>query len=212
MGRRDVTGRVTDRIPLWARFKAAVQWVPVPIAEEEAMTVSRPPKLTHAQTILYESDMLSYAAGKLDEANWQTEKDGWIYLEAFLVHFRNLIEFFGHPDPRGDDLTIVRPESFWPDASTRPAGAALAKLRRRDLWDKYEVGQPDRISKYLHHCTQARVGPKDWEVGTMYGQLKPTLDEFEVLLPDKGRTWNVAEVKPISAALSGPVVLRKPAS
>jgi hypothetical protein len=166
------------------------------------MSVSRPPKLTHAQTILYESDMLAYAAGKLQEGNWQNEKDKWIYLESFLVHFRNLIEFFGRPDPRTDDLNIGKPESVWLDTTSRPEKAELDKLKRFDLWSKYEANRPDRISKYLQHCTVVRVGPKDWEVGAMYAELKPTLETFENLLPDKTRTWPVPSVIVVAATLS----------
>jgi hypothetical protein len=45
------------------------------------MSVSRPAKLTHAQTILYEGDMLRYAAGKLNSDKWDLELDKWVCLE-----------------------------------------------------------------------------------------------------------------------------------
>jgi hypothetical protein len=56
---------------------------------------SRPEKLTDAQTILYEIDMVRFAASRLIRKKWETEKDEWVYLECFLLHCRNLIEFLG---------------------------------------------------------------------------------------------------------------------
>lgn len=176
------------------------------------MALMRPLKLTHAQTILYESDMLTHSAGRLGETKWQIEKDQWIYLEAFLIHFRNLIEFFGHPAPREGDLTITKPEIIWPDESKRPASAELKSLNRPDLWDKYEGNQPHKISKYLHHCTKIRTEMKNWEVGAMYGELKPLLEQFEELLPNKTRTWDAPVKISLSTVFSastasGPIVL-----
>ena len=78
--------------------------------------------------MLYEIDMLRYTAQKLIENLWQTEMDKWMCLEAFLVHFRNLIEFFGHPRPRTDDLHISRIDVFWPDAADAARGCRATEL------------------------------------------------------------------------------------
>jgi hypothetical protein len=67
----------------------------------------RPDKLDHADTVLYEIDMLRYASGRLIEGNWKDPRDAWVYLEAFLVHYRNLIEFLGKPNPRPTDVHIM---------------------------------------------------------------------------------------------------------
>jgi hypothetical protein len=168
-------------------------YFPLPFAhEEEAMpVVSRPGKLSHAQTMLYEIDMLRYTAQKLFDGKWQSDMDKWSCLEAFLVHFRNLIEFFGNPRPRRDDLHISRVNIFWPDSTSRPADAVLQQLHKTDLWEKYEVNTSQRISRYLHHCTEERVEPKNWEVDNMYGEVNDLLSQFEQLLPDKSRRWPV---------------------
>jgi hypothetical protein len=152
--------------------------------------IARPSKFTNAQTILYEIDMVRFAAGKLVEQN---DPSSWLTLECFLLHFRNLIEFFGK-EPRGDDLSMRRPETIWPDATARPDAEALTRLRREDLWDKYEVRDAtqfnDKISRYLQHCTEQRVEGKNWRVREMFEELQPTLFEFENLLTDKSRPWN----------------------
>jgi hypothetical protein len=169
---------------------------------EGIVPISRPLKLTHTQTILYEIDMLRYTAGELSKGDWKVEKDKWICLEAFLVHFRNLIEFFGKPAVSKTDLHITKPGDFWRDGATRPNETELTKLTRTDLWDKYEDDQGDRISRFLHHCTTHRVDPKEWEVGIMYNELKSTLDAFEQLVPDKSRTWDTPVAVTITTMLN----------
>ncbi len=151
------------------------------------MTVSRPDKLSQIETILYEIDMLRYTASKLESRNiW----DDWSFLESFLLHFRNLIEFFGN-DPKGDNLSILRPEKFWSDRGI--SEEKLKELYRKDLWEKYEVrkeGQEnDKISRYLHHCTEQRVQVKTWDVRGMLDELNPVITKFENLFPSR-RSWS----------------------
>jgi len=155
----------------------------------EDVILHRPQKLTDTQTILYEIDMLNFTASRLEEGNdWQR----WCNLECFLLHFRNLIEFFGK-QPTRDDLSIQRPENIWTHPATMPPLAQLKHLHREDLWKKYEVRekgwQDDKISRYLQHCTRQRVESKVWRVGVMLEELSPVLEEFESLLPDKHRPW-----------------------
>jgi hypothetical protein len=140
---------------------------------------SRPQKLSHAQTILYEIDMLNFAAGHLKQ---ETGPSSWCYLECFLLHFRNLIEFFGkEPDPkRPDDLSIFRPRQIWTDPNTLPSEEALRGLHQTPLWRAAK----HMISKYLQHCTEERVNRKIWYVHDMFVELSPIIDEFEALLPD----------------------------
>jgi hypothetical protein len=140
---------------------------------------SRPDKLDNAQTILYEIDMLRFSKNRLDEGKFQSDADEWVYLEAFLLHFRNLIEFF-RGKTNGDTLTISQPADFWskdlPDVS---------KLARPDLWTKYEErDKSDKISRYLQHCTKQRVIKKKWDVDEMFSDLKPLIEKFESLLPE----------------------------
>lgn len=153
------------------------------------MTASRPGKLTHAQTMLYEIDMLRETARQLEKDKWQGDFHKFVVLEAFLLHFRNLIEFLGRPEPRDADLSVEKPASFWTGAD-RPPNDVLARLRKPDLWTKYE-GADNRysISKYLQHSTEDRIDDKDWPVSDMYNEISGTLDEFERLLPDKRRPW-----------------------
>jgi hypothetical protein len=169
------------------------------------MQISRLDRLSYIQTMLYEIEMLRETARRYGKRN--EEMDKRICLESFLLHFRNLIQFFGPiPKPlRTDDLHITKTEDFWSDAN-RPDEKVLAGLRLIHLWDTYENPGPakDRptISKYLHHCTKRRIAPKIWVIGTMFGEVNPTLLSFENLV-DKNRTAQVPAGADIPSSLAG---------
>jgi len=71
------------------------------------ITYRRLEKATHADTVLYEIDQLRFTAQRLFREQWEDHGDAWVYLESFLVHYRNLIEFLGRPNPRADDVHIT---------------------------------------------------------------------------------------------------------
>src|SRR6266849_4668116 len=111
---------------------------------------SRPEKLNDAQTVLYEIDMLRFAYERLASppATW-TLADEWVYLEDFLLHYRNLIQFFGKlNDVDGADLSITKPEAIWD--GQLPPKSELDALTSESLWKKYDTWKnAGAISKYL---------------------------------------------------------------
>jgi hypothetical protein len=149
--------------------------------------VGRPPKLTHSQTILWEIDAVRFsAAGFSDPDDWRR----WCSLECFLLHFRNLIEFFGRPADNGDTLSVLKPERIVDNPQSQDE---LRKLYRNDLWAKYEVRKEtepkDKISRYLQHCTEQRIEDKTWRVEEMFKELEPLMSRFEALQSDNHRPW-----------------------
>src|SRR6266446_2607531 len=122
-------------------------------------TFSRPDKLTDADTILYEIDMVRFAASRLLRGKWESEKDQWACLESFLVHYRNLIEFLGKHEGeiRAGDLHV---SNIWKILGA-PEPRDLSRIRTEGakLWSKYERVS-DRISRYLQHCTTQRTQVK----------------------------------------------------
>jgi hypothetical protein len=140
---------------------------------------SRPKKLDHVHTVRYEVDMLRYTANRLAQQKL-TERDAWVYLEAFLLHYRNLIEFLGKENPGPTDLHVT---TIWQLASLAPP-AKLNQIHTdgKVLWTRYEPKDSQgggRISQYLQHCTTKRIDAKDWEVSTMMNELEPLLRELE---------------------------------
>jgi hypothetical protein len=159
------------------------------------LTFSRLPKLNHVDTVLYEIDMLRFATGRLVEGDWKDSRDAWVYLESFLVHYRNLLEFFGKPEASGTDVhvtTIWRLENISPPET-------LDKIRATgmDLLKRYEP--PDnqgggRISQYVQHCTTKRIEPKDWGLDKMLEDIGPLLAEVEEhLRPHAGAMLTAVE-------------------
>lgn len=151
-------------------------------------TFSRPDKLTDAQTILYEIDMLRFAASRLLRGTWESDKDQWAHLECFLVHYRNLIEFLGKEQHLVQD-TDLHVSNIWQRLSV-PEPAQLPKIREQGdkLWAKYERVN-DRISRYLQHCTTLRTESKSWDVGVMNGEIVPVLAEVGKTLRDIYHPW-----------------------
>lgn len=148
-----------------------------------ALTFSRPPKLSHIDTVHYEIYMLRHAISRL-AGQTLTERDAWVYLEAFLLHYRNLIEFLGKENPRPTDLHVT---TIWNFVGL-PAPANLNQIHTdgKVLWAKYEPSDDQgggRISQYLQHCTTKRIDAKDWAVVTMMEEIEPLLGELEKNLP-----------------------------
>jgi len=143
------------------------------------LILSRPKKLSHTGTIRYEIDMLRFAAQRLAEKAL-TGRDVWAFLEVFLLHYRNLIDFLGSENPRPDDLHV---RNIWQlTNSTPPANLDELYVKGRALRARYEPADAQgggRISQYLQHCTMKRTDAKDWEVGVMVDDIEPLLCEVE---------------------------------
>lgn len=149
-------------------------------------SLARPRKLSHGQTILYEIDMLRFSAKTLLHDKPKDEVE-WMFLENFLLHYRNLVDFLGDPKPRADELHISKPEF---SDGRPPDPAAVTKLRDAGypLWENAETGS-GIISQYLHHSTTERIIAKDWPIGTMNNGIEPLLADVESLLTHVQRLW-----------------------
>jgi hypothetical protein len=155
-------------------------------------SISRIDKAEHFQTVLYEIDMLRFSFSQLSTPpDAARDADVWAYLESFLVHYRNLLDFFGKEPSRDTDLSIRRPEAIWSAAvglaDSSPAEEPLERMKAlgRAYWEKYD--NPDRrddtISRYLQHCTTFRISPKEWFPIEMMQELSEVLELFEQYLP-----------------------------
>ncbi len=156
-------------------------------------SVSRIDKAEHYQTVLYEIDMLRYSYSQIIRPpDVAREADVWAYLESFLVHYRNLLDFFGKTNSRNTDLTLSRPDTIWSVeaglADRRPSDKTLAEMGEhgQKLWHKYEDSEEkdDTISRYLQHCTKFRLSPKGWYPIEMMSEISDLLKRFEGYLPE----------------------------
>ncbi len=78
----------------------------------------------------------------LNLGKWRNIRMAWVCLEAFLLHYRNLIEFFGDEG----DLKASKPE-VW--ASRKLTSEETACISDRKLCKKYR-GAYFRIPSALH--------------------------------------------------------------
>jgi hypothetical protein len=150
-----------------------------------AMQFSSKDELDHVDTIQYEIDMLRFTAERLDRRDL-TGRDAWVYLESFLLHCRTLTEFLGKEKPSDTDVHIT---NIWQLAGLpEPNNLKEIHDEGKILFKEFEPKDRDgRISQYLQHCTQKRIDPKDWEVGTMFNKINPMLCQVEKHLgPHKG--------------------------
>lgn len=157
---------------------------------------SRPNKLDHAATVRYEIQMLRFSYQRLAEQEL-TERDAWVYLESFLLHYRNMIDFLGNERPRSGDLHIM---NIWTlENLTEPTNLNEIYANGKQLRVRYEPSDAQgggRISQYLQHCTEKRIDFKDWEVSTMYKEIEPLLSDVDKRLgPDKGILKSIPAVE-----------------
>ena len=156
---------------------------------------SRPKKMNHADTILYEIYMLRFAADRLKREQWDDQKDAWAHLEAFLLHYRNLIEFLGKAT-KNIWCTDLHVTTIWKLLKATPLkDASEINQKGAKLWAKYE-GVEDRISRYLQHCTTRRISAKNWRIDEMSNEIEPLLAAVEAALRPGARN---PLVKPLSA-------------
>lgn len=158
-------------------------------------SVGRIDKAEHYQTVLYEIDMLRFSYSRIEKPpEGSREADVWAYLESFLVHYRNLLDFFGRSEAElradGTDLALSRPELIWsaetgldnrkPDKETLRTMGATGKELRAEFENRQ---RPDTISRYLQHCTTYRIYSKRWSPADMMHKIAGLLEQFEKYLP-----------------------------
>lgn len=146
----------------------------------------RPEKLPHRHTILYEVDMLDFCYKTLkNRSKGLSSCERNAYLECFLPHYRNLIDFFGK-DPTRDDLSICRPADWRQNREINEQEREDLWKDGQRLWDEYERrNRGDTISRYLHHCTRQRTEPKDWQENEMFNKLSSLIKGFRSLCQDQ---------------------------
>jgi hypothetical protein len=119
--------------------------------------------------------MLRFTAGQLNMGTY--EKDAWVYVESFLIHFRNLIEFLGNPDPRAKGVRDLHVTTLWArEGLQEPETLSRLHSDGRQLFEFYER-QKSRISRFVAHCTEKRIDFKEWYIDKMCEEIEPLLDQ-----------------------------------
>jgi hypothetical protein len=142
---------------------------------------ARRAKESHRDTIAYEIDMLGFCAEAVTRREHPTQPDLYVYLEAFLLHYRNLVRFLSGENHREDKGDLSTANSVaWSGRELTPDDAAVIQAPARVLDAKYH----QQISKYLQHCTRLRHDyDRGWDVQVMLDEISPIITAFERAFP-----------------------------
>lgn len=136
-------------------------------------------KSSHLATVYYEKDMLEFTFRKLVGCETAAGPDWNLLVEGFLLHYRNLIEFFSGKKHRkdGSDISIADPEVWSGRKLTKEEINQLQPIARQ-LEDEYWTD----ISQFLQHCTVRRHAEfREWNIPKMFERLMPVLNCFEAM-------------------------------
>jgi hypothetical protein len=144
------------------------------ISMTDPSVASRPKKFDHLDTIQYEIDMTEYCYSQLVKGYWPDKPSYYLSIEGFLIHYRNLCEFFGN----SGDLKANEPE-VW-NQRKKLADDEILSIQNPALHKKY-TGQ---ISQYLAHCTKSRADrDRTWNILEMYAEVEPVVQAFRKFFP-----------------------------
>lgn len=141
-------------------------------------------------TVRYEIDMLnfSYETLKKNQHKWRDMRDFRAYVECFLLHYRNLIEFFGN---EGSGVRVRGLK----DLHHHLTDAQVESMTELNLMQEYR----GKISQRLGHMgTRRHKDDRDWNFKEMHKKILPLLSTFERLLPRPPGAWSLATVGPTS--------------
>ena len=154
----------------------------------------RSAKESPLSVVFYEIHMLNHAATYLEpEILDRKDHIANAWQEVYLLHYRNLIEFFSSHKPRtrkphqsildaADDMTYLRPLT-WAGRDIQEDELRPAVERGDDL----HANHFDPISRYLQHCTDWRHElPKEWGYPTMHRKMTEVLEMMYTVMARHG--------------------------
>lgn len=117
-------------------------------------------------TIAYEIDMLNYCYEGLGKEHLEVGNQN-LFLEGFLLHYRNLLRFFSCVRAQEADLTI---KILLPNYDAQDIVDAAILLDNKHHKD---------ISQYLSHCTSYRANhDMKWATREMYEELNYCIKKY----------------------------------
>jgi len=144
--------------------------------QKDKLVYERTKKQSHLDTVRYELDMLTFTYDALTKQEIPVPARH-VYLEAFLLHYRNVVQFFAGNTKkhRAGDLSTHQPQ-VWAGRELTKEESDLMRGPAQELEDRYWPV----ISQFLQHCTERRyLDSKDWDISMMYSDLLPVMEAFE---------------------------------
>jgi hypothetical protein len=123
--------------------------------------------------------MLYFSAQRVLHGEHADQRDRYVFLEGFLLHYRNLIRFLSGEHHRDGDLSTANFRA-WANKEPIPEEVAAIMTPAKTLDTKYHKS----ISKYLQHCTLLRFDHDGaWDVEAMLKEIIPIITAFEQAFP-----------------------------
>jgi hypothetical protein len=138
-------------------------------------------KSSALDTVYYEMDMLEFTFRKVSASEPDADPDWNLLVEGFLLHYRNIIEFFSGKKHRknGPDISMANPQ-VWSGRKLTEAEMSQLQPIAQELEDEYWTD----ISQFLQHCTVRRhLEFREWDIAKMFERLTPVLRSFEAMFP-----------------------------
>jgi hypothetical protein len=137
-------------------------------------------KESHRETVTYEIEMLHFCFDNLPQDRSCDRSNEYLLLEGFLLHYRNLLEFFSGTHHRaGYDISMAD-SSTWGNRELGAAEIAAIITPAKVLDHKYH----QTISTYLQHCTLLRhEQTMAWDAAEMRKDIDPIITEFVRAFP-----------------------------
>lgn len=129
--------------------------------------------------VKYEFDMLEWTYLRLSNDRASSKEEMNAYIECFLIHARNLTDFFAPRRSTQNDDVLAN--HFFDNSE-------VWKSHESNLC-QYIKSQRSDINKTLAHLTYHRVKPKQWEGARIYDELRKAKDLFLELLTPERRKW-----------------------
>ena len=127
----------------------------------------RPPKSRPKDVIDYEIAMMEHCCNRTLVSKHPLSRDDLAFLEAFLFHFRILLEFFGEPGRYPDNLHFQKPETCGVQVSKDALAAVAAQAHTMEN----QWGQ--KLNKFLAHPTERRyTAPRSWPIYQMRTEMR----------------------------------------
>jgi hypothetical protein len=137
----------------------------------------RSEKKSHLDTIWYECAMLGFCHSELGKRRAMSEPERNLFIEGFLLHYRNILEFCSgakHRQARNGkpaDISTAAPQ-VWASRALTDEEVAKIQVPAQALEAKYF----DDISQFLQHCTERRfIDSKQWNLDQMIEELRPVI-------------------------------------
>jgi hypothetical protein len=142
-------------------------------------------KASHLDTVYYEIDMMEYAYERLVKRDTRPLPESNMLIESYLMHYRNLIEFFSGAKHR--DRSAGKPRDISVKDAEVWAGRTLASEEQGTIATpaaKLVDAYFEDISQFLQHCTERRfLESRDWDVEGMCDEIKPIVAAFSSAFP-----------------------------